>query len=404
MGGNGSSRLGGTGVAMGSAAHARIGAPTQASRQSAGARRRRGRGIKAGIILVPMQNDPRLELVRRWLGETLKIPVARLEPASADASFRRYFRLWSRDAATRIVMDAPPDKEDLGAYLRVSALLEESGVHVPHVHAADTGLGVALLEDLGSTHMLTCLDRGEDPDVLYGAALDVLAGLQLGGDAASHRLPPYDREVLLREMRLMPEWFCGRHLRLDMSAAEQQLLDGTFDFLCDQVLRQPPVFVHRDYHSRNLMVLPERSPGVIDFQDALRGPVAYDLASILKDCYIAWPRARVEAWVQSFRERLVAGGREGRQLAGDDAAGFLRDFDLIGLQRHIKVLGIFARLYWRDGKDGYLGDLPRTLDYTLDAAARIPELARFADFARQRLAPALATANAEARNRAHGVA
>lgn len=343
-----------------------------------------------------MQNDPRLDLVRRWLDETLKLPVTRLEPASADASFRRYFRLWSGDAATRIVMDAPPDKEDLGAYLRVSALLEGAGVHVPHVHAADTALGVAMLEDLGSTHMLTCLARGEDPDVLYGAALDELAGLQLRGAAASHELPAYDREVLLREMRLMPEWFCGRHLGLQLTAAEQQLLAGTFDFLCDEALQQPLAFVHRDYHSRNLMVLPERSPGVIDFQDALRGPVAYDLASILKDCYIAWPRARVAAWVQSFRERLIAGGQAGRQLAGVDPAGFLRDFDLIGLQRHIKVLGIFARLYWRDGKCGYLGDLPRTLDYTMDAAARIPELSRFADFARQRLAPGLAPANAEA--------
>jgi N-acetylmuramate 1-kinase len=351
-----------------------------------------------------MQNDPRLSLVRGWLDETLKIPVTRLEPASADASFRRYFRLWSGNEATRIVMDAPPDKEDLGAYLRVSALLEDCGTHVPHVHAADTGLGVALLEDLGSTHMLTCLDRGEDPEALYGAALDELAGLQLRGDEASRQLAPYDREVLLREMRLMPEWFCDRHLRLQMTGAEQQLLAGTFDFLCDEVLRQPLVFVHRDYHSRNLMVLPERSPGVIDFQDALRGPVAYDLASILKDCYIAWPRDRVEAWVASYRERLIDDGPAGERLAGASAGGFLRDFDLVGLQRHIKVLGIFARLFWRDGKSGYLGDLPRTLDHTLDAAARIPELACFAEFGQQRLAPALASANADALARARGVA
>jgi N-acetylmuramate 1-kinase len=351
-----------------------------------------------------MQNDPRLNLVRHWLGETLKIPVTRLEPASADASFRRYFRLWSGNEATRIVMDAPPDKEDLGAYLRVSALLEDCGVHVPHVHAADTDVGVALLEDLGSTHMLTCLDRGDDPEALYGAALDELASLQLRGEDASHRLPPYDREVLLREMRLMPEWFCSRHLRLELTDAEQQLLAATFDFLCDAVLRQPLVFVHRDFHSRNLMVVPKRSPGVIDFQDALRGPVAYDLTSILKDCYIAWPRARVEAWVASYRERLIDDGPTGERLAGEGTAAFLRDFDLVGLQRHLKVLGIFARLFWRDGKSGYLADLPRTLDYTLDAAGRIPELARFADFARQRLAPALASANAEALARERGAA
>ncbi|MDR2216592.1 MAG: phosphotransferase, partial [Nevskiaceae bacterium] len=296
--------------------------------------------MKRDSILMPMQNDSRLTLLRRWLEQTLNIPVTRLEPASADASFRRYLRLWSGEAAPRIVMDAPPDKEDLAAYLRVSALLEDCRVHVPHVHAADTTLGFALLEDLGATHMLTCLNRGDDAQALYGAALDTLAQLQLRGDAASRRLPPYDRAVLLREMRLMPEWFCGRHLRLTLCDAERQMLDHTFEFLCEQALQQPLVFVHRDYHSRNLMVTPQRSPGVIDFQDALRGPVGYDLASILKDCYIAWPRERVEDWVRGFRARLLDGGSAGRDLAGDGEASFLRDVDLIGLQRHIKVLGI----------------------------------------------------------------
>lgn len=350
-----------------------------------------------------MHIDPRLGLLRRWLEEALNIPVTRLEPASADASFRRYFRLWT-GGTTRIVMDAPPDREDLGAYLRVSAPLEGCGVHVPHVHAADTSLGFALLEDLGTTHLLTCLQRGDDPETLYRDALDALAGLQLRGDDASRQLPPYDREALMREMRLMPEWFCGRHLRLELSDADRQLLDATFEFLCAAVLRQPLVFVHRDYHSRNLMVVPERSPGVIDFQDALRGPVCYDLASVLKDCYVAWPRVRVEGWVESFRNHLVSGGEQGRRLAGSSAGDFLRDFDLVGLQRHIKVLGIFARLFWRDGKEGYLADLPRTLDYVLDASTRIPELARFADFARQRLAPALPVANVEALARSRGAA
>jgi aminoglycoside/choline kinase family phosphotransferase len=174
------------------------------------------------------------------------------------------------------------------------------------------------------------------------------------------------------------------------------MLEESFAFLAQGALAQPLVFVHRDYHSRNLMLMSERSPGVIDFQDALRGPVGYDLASILKDCYVAWPRARVEGWVASFRARLQAGGEAGDRLAGDSSGQFLAWFDLIGLQRHIKVLGIFARLCWRDGKTGYLADLPRTLDYVREAAQLFPELARFARFVETRLAPRLAQANIRA--------
>ena len=213
-------------------------------------------------------------------------------------------------------MDAPPDKEDLAAYLDVSTLLESCAVHVPHVHAADTALGFSLLEDLGSHHLLTSLAGGDDPQSLYGDALAALAHLQLNGDAASRQLPPYDEAVLLREMRLLPEWFCTVHLGLTLTVTEQQLLDDTFAFLVREALGQPQVFVHRDYHSRNLMVLPTRSPGVIDFQDALRGPVGYDLASILKDCYVDWPRDQVEAWVLQFRSLLEQGGEHGR-LARD---------------------------------------------------------------------------------------
>ena len=343
-----------------------------------------------------MEIDPRLQLIRHWLGDELKIHLTRLEPASADASFRRYFRLWDEQGTTRIVMDAPPDKEDLQSYLRVSGLLEGCGVHVPHVHAADSARGVALLEDLGTTHMLTSLGRGEDPERLYGDALDALARLQLAGDAASRALPPYDEAALLREMRLMPEWFCGRHLQLALSPPERTMLEDSFGWLCREILRAPLVFVHRDYHSRNLMTLPERSPGVIDFQDALRGPVGYDLVSLLKDCYVSWPAARVERWALGFRDRLLDGGAHGRSLAGVSAGDFLRGFAIIGVQRHLKVLGIFARLFWRDGKAGYLADLPLTLDYVLQAARLLPELSPLSRFAEERLAPALSAANSRA--------
>jgi aminoglycoside/choline kinase family phosphotransferase len=199
---------------------------------------------------------------------------------------------------------------------------------------------------------------------------------------------------------LLPDWYCRHHLQFEPDATALQIMHATFERLVSEALAQPQVFVHRDYHSRNLMITAQRSPGVIDFQDALHGPVGYDLASILKDCYVGWPRAQVEAWVAGHRERLLAGGAEGRALAGGSPAQFLRWFDMIGLQRHIKVLGIFARLYWRDGKTGYLADLPRTLAYVQEAAHAYPELAAFAEFVDQRLAPGLAAANARALERA----
>jgi aminoglycoside/choline kinase family phosphotransferase len=293
-------------------------------------------------------------------------------------------------------MDAPPEHEDLATYLRVTALLEGCGVHVPHVLASDIARGFALIEDLGATPLLAVLGRGTDGAVHYEDALDALARLQLGGDAASRALPPYDHATLWREMRLLPEWYCRRHLGFVPTAAETGLLERTFEWLAVRALAQPLVFVHRDYHSRNLMVTPERSPGVIDFQDALRGPVGYDLASLLKDCYIDWPRERVVQWVAQYRARLLAGGDAGRLLAGETDGQFLAWFDIMGLQRHVKVLGIFARLFWRDGKTGYLADLPRTLRYVQEASRLFPELAAFADFVDARLAPGLPAANERA--------
>src|SRR5688572_24410718 len=343
-----------------------------------------------------MPPDHRLVQLFQWLGRGGGFDIASLRTAPPDASFRRHFRLRREDGTSWIAMDAPPGKEDLATYLKVSALLESCGVHVPHVLTADIGEGFALLEDLGDTHMLTALNQGADAGRLYADALEELARLQLGGDTASQELPPYDRAVLLREMQLLPDWYCARHLALDLTSAEQQLLARTFDWLATEALAQPQVFVHRDYHSRNLMVVAHRSPGVIDFQDALRGPVGYDPVSILKDCYVEWPRARVVQWLAGYRARLLAGGGAGPLLAGDSDAQFLRWFDLIGLQRHIKVLGIFARLNWRDGKTGYLADLPRTLGYVRSTARLYPELVQFADFVDARLTPGLAEANQRA--------
>ncbi|MGA7822806.1 MAG: phosphotransferase, partial [Steroidobacteraceae bacterium] len=324
------------------------------------------------------QTDARLALITEWLSRELRLPPERLEPASSDASFRRYFRAFCA-GGTYIVMDAPPDKEDVRPYLKVARLLESLGAHVPHVHASDSGRGLLLLEDLGSTLYLERLDGGDDPRRLYGDALAVLAQIQLRGLEAARELPPYDAAALGSELALMPEWFLGRHLGLTPSDEQRRLLEDTFALLTRAALAQPTVFVHRDYHSRNLMVVGDRNPGIIDFQDALCGPVGYDLVSLLKDCYIGWPRERVLGWVEEFRALLAAQGG----AVGASASEFVRWFDLIGVQRHVKVLGIFCRLWYRDGKPGYLADLPRTLDYVRDTCTRYHELAAFGRFLEQ---------------------
>jgi N-acetylmuramate 1-kinase len=337
--------------------------------------------------------DVRIALIRDWLTNELGWSRdLRLEPASADASFRRYFRVWRPSGSTSVVMDAPPDKEDTAPYLHVTGLLRSCGVHVPEIEAADTTRGFLLLEDLGSTHMLARLRAGGEPNELYDQALATLALIQLHGQEAAQQLPPYGADALEREMLLLPTWFCARHLRLALSPEDTALLTDTFAFLIREALAQPVVFVHRDYHSRNLMITAQRSPGVIDFQDALAGPIGYDLVSLLKDCYVCWPRARVIAWLDDYRSRLRAAGG----AVGADNAEFLRWFELAGLQRHLKVLGIFSRLWYRDGKRDYLTDLPLTLEYVRDTAARYTELRRFSAWVEATLVPGLAAANARA--------
>lgn len=335
------------------------------------------------------ENDARAALLHEWLTAGLGRPVERLSLASADASFRRYFRAHA-DGVSWIAMDAPPEREDVRPYLRVARLLEETGVHVPHVHAFDIERGFVLLEDLGDTPYLARLTRGDDVEGLYGDALAALATIQVRGREAARELPPYDDQTLQRELDLMPEWFCARHLRLALDDEDLARIVRTFDFLIDEALAQPRVFVHRDYHSRNLMIVPDDNPGIIDFQDALEGPIAYDLVSLLKDCYIAWPRARVLGWLREYRRRIA---REGLPVGASERE-FVRWFDLAGVQRHLKVLGIFARLWYRDGKRGYLSDLVLTLDYVRDACARHAELQDFARWLEARVVPRLAAANA----------
>jgi N-acetylmuramate 1-kinase len=331
---------------------------------------------------LPDASDSRLADLTRWVFDDLGFAGSRIEPASADASFRRYFRL-TRDAETFIVMDAPPQRESVGPFLTVARILLEIGLNAPVILARDDERGFVLLSDLGKRLYLEELHSLDAAERLYADALGALAAMQTADSAAIRGLPRYGRELLMREMDLMPEWFLQRHLGLRVDAAERGMLQSLFEALAQCALAQPAVFVHRDYHSRNLLVTESANPGILDFQDAVLGPLTYDLVSLLKDCYIEWPAARVRAWALQYRERLRARG-----LAFEASeAQFIRWFDLTGLQRHIKVLGIFARLYYRDGKSQYLGDLPRVLRYAGAAAAQYPETAPFAEFIAKRIEP-----------------
>lgn len=336
-------------------------------------------------------SDPRLALLTRWVREDLGFDPALLAPASADASFRRYFRVM-RDGESFIVMDAPPDREDLGPFVTVARLMAGAGLNVPWVLARHEPLGLLLLTDLGTRLYLPELTSPAAAEVLYRDAFAALVRLQTAGHDSAAALPPYDEALLRREMQLFPDWFLARHLELVLRDPESAMLERLYTTLVDAALRQPATFVHRDFHSRNLLVTDDDSPGIIDFQDAVRGPVTYDLVSLLKDCYVAWPATMVRAWALQYREQLL---RAGFPLELGPAE-FLRAFDLMGLQRHVKVLGIFCRLCYRDGKPQYLGDLPRVLDHAIAAATAHAETAEFGAFLDERVRPAFILAQRRA--------
>jgi aminoglycoside/choline kinase family phosphotransferase len=313
--------------------------------------------------------DTRLELLRDWLRT---LPAAHglrpetLRPASADASFRRYFRLDADGVpgGSLVAMDAPPPMEDCTPFLHAAAVFGRSGISVPAVLAADLPRGFLLLEDFGAVTFLSRLDGSSAP-ALYGDAIRALVAMQRA--SAPGDFPEYDRALLLRELRLFPEWYIARHKGMTLDTTEQRTLDTAFEALLENTLAQPRVHVHRDFHSRNLMVLPgARNPGIIDFQDAVHGPVTYDLVSLLRDAYIRWEEPQVIDWAVRYWEQARVAG-----LPVDaDFGAFYRDFEWMGLQRHLKVLGVFARLYHRDGKDGYLADLPLVLRYVREVTAR----------------------------------
>ncbi|HEX7374704.1 MAG TPA: phosphotransferase [Steroidobacteraceae bacterium] len=333
----------------------------------------------------PGAADPRLDLLHHWLQHDLGLAGYAFAPASADASFRRYFRVTLAGGVTRVVMDAPPDKENVEPYLQVAGMFADIGVNAPRVLERDARHGFLLMTDLGTRMYLPELARDGHADALYGDAFDALVRIQARGGAHSRQLPPYDEKLLRLEMRLFPDWLLARHLGLELTAAESQMLAAGMDALVALCLGTPQVFVHRDYHSRNLMVCPGANPGILDFQDAVRGPLTYDVVSLLRDSYIAWPQDRVAAWALDYRRRAAAAGLD----TGRDDAEFLRWFDLVGLQRHLKVGGIFARLWHRDGKAGYLADIPRTLQYAVGACRRHADFAALGEFIERRVLPPL---------------
>ncbi|MCW9030319.1 MAG: phosphotransferase [Gammaproteobacteria bacterium] len=313
--------------------------------------------------------EQRLEQLKVWLNQS-GITFQDIAPASADASFRRYFRI-TDNGKTFIVMDAPPEKEDCKPFVHIANLLLERGLNVPKIIEQDLEQGFLLLSDLGTTVFLSELNN-DTVDEMYGAAMTSLLRLQ---NHKNPDLPAYDKALLRTEMALFPDWYLDKHLNITLTSEHKEILEQTFAILVKNALAQPQVCVHRDYHSRNLMVNKDnpQQPGVIDFQDAVIGAVTYDLVSLLKDCYIRWPREKVQAWVKIFYTEAKSLGI----ISSVSFADFLRWFDLMGLQRHIKVAGIFSRLYHRDGKEGYLNDIPLTMEYIFEVLALYPEFKPF---------------------------
>ena len=325
--------------------------------------------------------EQRLSQLTDWLATLNLVQIESRRPASADASFRRYFRfdvlpaLRAKLGDTLVAMDAPPERENVPAFIHVQGLLLEAGVSVPAIVAQDVPNGFLLLSDLGTTTYLQRLTVDNAP-FMYSDAVDALIKFQLHSQPGV--LPEYDRAFITRELNLFPEWFVGKHLGVTMTDDQQAQLDKVFEAITANCLAQQQVFMHRDFHSRNLMFLDQDNPGVLDFQDAVFGPVTYDLGSLLRDAYVQWDEEIVLDWVVRYWQRAKQLGLP----VNPDIDGFYQDFEFMALQRHLKILGIFCRLNYRDGKTNYMGDLPTVIDYVRKTANRyivLKPLARLLD-------------------------
>ncbi|WP_028388874.1 aminoglycoside phosphotransferase family protein [Legionella fairfieldensis] len=313
----------------------------------------------------------------KWLERLLTPASFTLQPLAGDASFRRYFRLYYNDT-TQIVMDSPPDKETIEPFITIANLLETIGVRTPKIHTLDKNQGFILLDDFGDTLLFNELNP-ETADKLYTTAMQTLINIQSCPASIAEKLPSFDKPFILSELNLFIEWFLHAYLKLKLTPQENKLLAETFDWLSHEISLQPRVFIHRDYHSRNIMLLPSKNElGVIDFQDAMYGPFTYDLVSLLKDCYIQWPPERVNTWLADFHQQAPVAKHY-------NLSDFIRAFDFCGLQRHLKVLGIFSRLHLRDNKPNYLRDLPLTLHYVMTCLANYEELNPFYQFMQNRI-------------------
>jgi len=330
----------------------------------------------------------REQMLRQWVEEILSANAGSitLNIVSGDASFRRYFRV-QHAGKNLIAVDAPPEHEDNESFLLIDELLLAAGVRVPRVKAYDKDNGFLLLEDFGDDlyldKLLQVQQSGDQSisDTLYTGAIDALVKIQANAD--SGRLGPYSRSELRREMSLFDEWFCQQLLGLEPSEQDRALIENTYSFLEDSALSQQAVFVHRDYHSRNLMILDEGGPGIIDFQDAVSGAYTYDLVSLLRDCYISWPQEQIDRWADYYLQAAQGQGIA-TALSADQ---FRRDMDLMGLQRHLKVMGIFSRLFVRDNKSRYLADIPLVIHYFLEVSSRYSELSTFRNWFQQSILP-----------------
>ncbi|MBB71121.1 MAG: aminoglycoside phosphotransferase [Legionellales bacterium] len=326
--------------------------------------------------------DKRLTELTAWLTNTCQKTVQDITQIAGDASFRRYFRVTLPDMSL-IAMDAPTEKENSHPFVAIAEAFANQGVIVPTILQQDLTNGFLLLTDFGDDLLLSALND-ESVDGYYQQAIDELLLIQQCQHFPGYSLPIFDEHLIAQELALFPDWFLRKQLKLSLSPALRDGLASAFAIICAGFLAQPRLCVHRDYHSRNLMVLADGRLGVLDFQDAVIGPVSYDLVSLLKDCYIAWPRTKVEAWVKVYYDKALNAGI----LTGVDFDEFLRWFDWVGIQRHIKVLGIFSRLHLRDGKPGYLEDIPLVMNYLLDGLQRFPELAPFYQLLQQEVLPA----------------
>ncbi|MGY8870311.1 MAG: aminoglycoside phosphotransferase family protein [Pseudomonadales bacterium] len=329
----------------------------------------------------------RLSALLGWIEElkaSLEVGIEEgweLQPVSGDASFRRYFRVNSKGNSW-IAVDAPPEHENSKVFVEIAEAWSKQGVHVPKVISVDLKQGFMLLSDFGDRLYLPALVEG-DAEQLYQCAINELFKIQ---QCEKDSLPRYDSAMLQREMSLFSEWFLEDLLKIDLKPLDKDGISRVFESLERSALEQPLVCVHRDFHSRNLMITSEEAPGVIDFQDAVKGPITYDLVSLFRDCYISWPDAEVYTWVEQFRIGLIE-----KELLSDDvtSASFERWFDLMGMQRHLKAIGIFARLSIRDNKHGYLQDIPRTLKYIVTVCAKYPELDCFKELIELKVVPAM---------------